>query len=611
MPLRDDLLEPIAGDNPSGTNLYHDKLFDQIKEARFEDTDTMPSGDWGRAPKKADHPLVIKLTGDALAKRSKDLRLAGWLVESQFKREGFPVLLPGLRFLFDIQDKFWETLHPEIEEDGNKDLRVVAMESAASRLALALRAAPLTKTGFGLIDYLDSREVGYQADADNNSDRAEARQYAINHGRFTAEDFDDALAATPKAFYAGLEATLESALASVDELDKFQEEKYGDDYPSMRKLQSALEEVKALVSGFLFEKRRLDPDPVADAEPEPEPEVEAVVEPQWTEPAAVYQEPVAAPKAVPAAKGVSGKALTPYEMVVRGAEQLQEAVANSPAPYLVVSGLRLGELRLQPYGGYGIAPGPPSEIRQKLKKMANDGEWGEVLTQSVAMLGEEYARGWLDLHRYIWRAARETGYSELALAVASTLRGVLQDIPELRNWIMDDDTPAANQETQRWIDAEILPPAPEPVAAAEPKPAPVYSQQPQATASDAEAVQPTVFELATQLLKKGRGEEAIAMMVRDANRQANGRSRFQRRVEVAQLCLACSRDDIAYPILSELNDEIERRQLEMWESEDLLVKPMTMLLSCMESRGAPAEVRESLFTRLCRLDPQAALTVRR
>src|SRR5580658_2896461 len=88
MPLREDLLTPIAGENPAGQDLYYDKVFDQIKEARREEEDDLPAGDWGRSQvKKADHRAVIKLAGEALATRTKDLRLAGWLIEAQLRIE--------------------------------------------------------------------------------------------------------------------------------------------------------------------------------------------------------------------------------------------------------------------------------------------------------------------------------------------------------------------------------------------------------------------------------------------------------------------------------------------------------------------------------------------
>jgi type VI secretion system protein ImpA len=89
MPLREDLLAPIAGENPAGADLYYDKVFDQIKEARREDDESLPEGDMVLSQKKkADHRQVVKLAGDALAARSKDLRLAGWLAESQLRMEG-------------------------------------------------------------------------------------------------------------------------------------------------------------------------------------------------------------------------------------------------------------------------------------------------------------------------------------------------------------------------------------------------------------------------------------------------------------------------------------------------------------------------------------------
>ena len=48
MPLREDLLEPVAGENPSGQSLQYDKIYDQIKEARVEDDESIPMGKWER-----------------------------------------------------------------------------------------------------------------------------------------------------------------------------------------------------------------------------------------------------------------------------------------------------------------------------------------------------------------------------------------------------------------------------------------------------------------------------------------------------------------------------------------------------------------------------------
>jgi type VI secretion system protein ImpA len=74
MPLREDLLQPIPGDNPCGANLYYTPLFDKIKEARRQES-AGPMGAWEREVKTADYPLVIKLCEEAWQPRP---RICGW-----------------------------------------------------------------------------------------------------------------------------------------------------------------------------------------------------------------------------------------------------------------------------------------------------------------------------------------------------------------------------------------------------------------------------------------------------------------------------------------------------------------------------------------------------
>jgi len=97
MPLREDILAPIPGENPSGIDLRYDTkllLHDKIKEARRQD-DELAQGAWQSERKTANYPLVIKLAQDALATSSKDLQLAAWLTEALIHTEKFPGLLQG------------------------------------------------------------------------------------------------------------------------------------------------------------------------------------------------------------------------------------------------------------------------------------------------------------------------------------------------------------------------------------------------------------------------------------------------------------------------------------------------------------------------------------
>jgi type VI secretion system protein ImpA len=609
MPLREDLLEPIAGDNPSGADLYYDRVFDQIKEARTEEEDNIPAGDWGRAAKKADHVLVIKLAGETLAKRTKDLRLAGWLIESQFKREGFGVLVPCLDLLRGLEEQFWPTLYPEIEDDGNLDLRVTAIESVTNRMGLALRKAPITKSGLSVEIYREARTLGYET-PDMSSEKMSARQDAIAQGKLTAEDFDKAFAGTPKIFYVDALAALETAQERIEELDRFQEEKYGDDYPSTSKFRTALGEVKQVVGLLLNERRKTEPD-VGEVE-------EELAEEEVVEAPVGIDESVAASasEAKPRKKsgGVALELATPedaYAAVLRAAEFLLESSPNSPAPYLICAGMRLAETRAQGASPeVGFAVGPSSETRQKLRALAVECNWNDLLKAALPVMAEPCGRAWLDLQRYIWRAAREMGAWPLADAVVSTVRSTLAARPELRHWTLEDDTATANPETQAWLDAEVVPPVVEAGSAQVEQPAYAAPVVDEAGDSDAESAVASVHQMALELLRGGRAGDAIAMMVRDAETQSSGRLRFRRRLQMAQMCVSAGHEDVAFAVLDDLTQEIDKRQLETWEGSELLGPPLALLLKCLNGKGDASGRREAVFTKLCRIDPNAAMTAR-
>ena len=468
MPLRDDLLDPITDEKPSGPDLRYDPVFDPIKEARREEEDTLPTGVWDRPAKKADYKQVANLAGESLGKRTKDLRLAASLVESLFKLEGLAVLAPSIEFLRRLQENFWETLYPEID-DGDLQLRVNEIERAARQMALNLGELPLTTSGLTPANYRESRIVGYEADA-NTEDRKKIRQAAIEAKKLTAEEFDKAAAATPKAFFVDTKAALDAALYQTEKLDRYQRDVYGDQYPELSSLSTALQEAAGLVEVLLTERRKIEPDPVATLEKierwgtTPDSTAFAIDEDGGTISRSAVSEGV----------GRSAKDVTPmqqvmaadtslsqpqdaYALIVSGAQFLFEADTKSPVPYLVCAGLRLGETRRQgasPEPGFAV--GPSWEVRQSLRAFAVAGAWIELLRAALPVMAEPCARAWLDLHRYIWRAAQESGASALAAAVSGTLRELLRLHPEVRHWTLEDDTGAANPETQAWIDAEVM-----------------------------------------------------------------------------------------------------------------------------------------------------------
>ena len=608
MPLRDDLLNPIPGENPSGVSLRYERIYDQIKEARTEDDDTIPAGMWARQAKKADFPLVIKLAGEALATKSKDLQLAAWLTEAHVKREGIALIQPCFKLMQDLQEQFWDTLYPEIEE-GDAGMRAVPIEWAANRVAAILREAPITRDGLDYYQYKESRAIGYEADAESNEAKREARERAINDGKVTAEDFDKAFAASPKSFYVSLDESIHSATDTINELQIFCEGKYGDDGPGFSKLHASLEEVGQVIGSLLNEKRKLEPDAIAEETVEEESGAEAEAEPEQGADASETGEPVKAKKG----KSVSAEPVDWDDAISRiqaCALFLLKERSSSPAAYLLQASVRLGEMREQgSSASYDFLVSPATETRQNLKRLASEGNWEELLRAAITAAGEPCGRAWLDVHRYIWKASYEGGYSAIATSVVATLQSLLKDIPELPTWTLNDDTPTANPETQRWLEEVVIPKPPEPVVIVqEAQQEPVYAQAAEQAREAEEGAPPDALDLARDLIRHGQLPQAIQLLMRDAAQQPSGRARFQRRLQVAQLCINAGQNKVAHPVLEELVNEIDQRRLEEWESSDMLSPPLALLIQCLDP-GASNGVREALFAKLCRIDPTAAMDV--
>ena len=171
----DEILKPIAGDNPSGESLRYAPVYTQIKEAAREDDDAT-QGVWAYERKVADWPRVAKLCTDALIKQSKDLQLAAWLTEAQVNREGFAGFLEGVNLIKALMEEFWETLHPELE-DGDSEMRAVPLLYVASKLEIPLRRAPITSTGLSWFQYKESTTVPTEEDAGSDEiGRASCRE---------------------------------------------------------------------------------------------------------------------------------------------------------------------------------------------------------------------------------------------------------------------------------------------------------------------------------------------------------------------------------------------------------------------------------------------------
>ncbi|HXP84553.1 MAG TPA: type VI secretion system protein TssA [Bryobacteraceae bacterium] len=603
MPLRDDLLNPIDGDNPSGANLRYAPVFDKIKEARREDDDA-PQGEWQHERKVADYKVVLKLAGETLATKTKDLQLAAWITEAQLRQEGFTGLLEGLRLIRGLLEKFWLTVYPEIDEDGDMELRAAPVEWVGTALGNAVRKVPITRGGYDFFKYKESRGVGYE-DTSASDQQQQLRATKISERLLTPEEFDKDSDATPTATYEAWRATLESCLEEMDAMQLLGEEKFGNQAPSFNPLRTAVEEVRHQIRMFL--QKRGEPAPAAEAAAEPE-----------AEPAAEATEWGAAPAAPRVKRSVVG--LEPVDVDDAAARLdaiarfLRQQDANSPGPYLLLRGYRWGELR-----GYGEYPDPmnlippSSGVRQNIRRLSLESNWSELLELAETAMAQPCGRAWLDLQRYVVRAAEESGYTAVGQAIRSELRLLLADLPALPTWTLMDDTPTANVETQTWL-KEVAPP---PEAATAPQesyvpppsvPSSMSDEETHASpVAEGEPIPPDTFDLALEAARQGRSSDAIQMLADEIPRQRSGRARFQRKLQLAQICMTTGHEALAQPILEELMSSIDTHRLEDWEASDAVAHPLALLYRCLKKTESDAQVKNKLYARISRLDPVQAL----
>lgn len=97
----------------AGPWLRYDPLYDEIKEARHFEDESLSQGVWGRDLKKANWPLVEKLCYQALVEKTCDLQILGWLCESWVALDHWKGLQRSLKLLERYGSHFQKMMHPD------------------------------------------------------------------------------------------------------------------------------------------------------------------------------------------------------------------------------------------------------------------------------------------------------------------------------------------------------------------------------------------------------------------------------------------------------------------------------------------------------------------
>ena len=141
----DALLKPLAGATPSGDNLGYDPQFVAMEQAGSGKPETQ-YGDKVFAGEPPDWVAVCE-HAMAMAQRTRDLRVAVWLVRGGARMNGLAGAEQGLRLVRGLLEGLWDSVHPQLDASDGDDptMRLNALAPlAAPEAALAdLRAASI------------------------------------------------------------------------------------------------------------------------------------------------------------------------------------------------------------------------------------------------------------------------------------------------------------------------------------------------------------------------------------------------------------------------------------------------------------------------------------
>lgn len=240
------LLQPVSEDYPSGPPIRFDPIFTEIRLAREEDDPTLPMGVWERPLKRADWALIEARCKFTLSSHAKDLQIAAWLAESWCRQHGMEGLLRGLLLVHGLLARYWETVHPQVDEDGDAERRAAPLEWMNLSLASTIRTRmPLLGRATGWLGQLhlvdwermarDGREPAKpgRPPAREDGEPLPTRADVVDHARADPDgDVDRGL------------ALARGGIAVVEAIERLTLARLGSDAPSMSKLRDTLRAVE-------------------------------------------------------------------------------------------------------------------------------------------------------------------------------------------------------------------------------------------------------------------------------------------------------------------------------------------------------------------------------
>ena len=142
------LTAPISAEAPSGENLEYDPDFAEMERA----AQGTPEQQYGSTIIEAKEPEWddVAKAAAGLLKRTHDLRIGLYLTRASLKTSGWPVFRDSLAVLRAFIEKYWESVHPQLDPDDDLDptMRVNTVATLCDNAAMLniIRTVPIVSS---------------------------------------------------------------------------------------------------------------------------------------------------------------------------------------------------------------------------------------------------------------------------------------------------------------------------------------------------------------------------------------------------------------------------------------------------------------------------------
>lgn len=231
------------------------KLVKEVQEKeRFGGIDS--HGEPWRSIPAPDWQSVIDDGTTILVNKTKDLRVASWLSEALLRDHHISGLRDGLTLCKGLCDQYWDTLHPEPNEEDGHGVALSAFAALMSDMTFnAVFETPLVKgqksnereeRSYSAQDYLNAKEL-------ETADPTE-RERRIEEGEIEMVDFTAIQDLTPPEFHSQNLETIDQCISILGELDEFfrsncKDDEYGEPTsPGVSSFREQLDSLRRIVT---------------------------------------------------------------------------------------------------------------------------------------------------------------------------------------------------------------------------------------------------------------------------------------------------------------------------------------------------------------------------